>query len=504
MNRWTFHNIPLLPLLVLQACITVGPDYRAPEIHLPDQWSAGPESDLFSTEANPERISKWWSALSNEALSNVIEAAVTNNPSLKESLARVTEAMARRGLARSNRFPKIDASGAASSVTSKSESTSPVTPSDLLQSRDPGALLAAESLKDQSDTSTRSLYEAGLAARWEIDLFGGIARSVEAADADLNASHATHRDLLISLLSEIALAYVELRTFERRLTIAVRNLKAQEETLQLVRWRVEAGLVGGLDEEQALLNVQTTQARIPPIEQGISESRNRIAALSGFRPDAIPDGLLDPLARGKIPVPPARIAVGIPADLLRRRPDIRQAERELAAETARVGVATAELYPQFHLPGSITYQSASPGGETRTGSLGIGFNWNLFSAGAIRRNIDIANARVKQRLYQYESTVLGALEETESALAAYAGEENHRRSLGLAVGSAESVARLTEQKYAVGLSDFLEVLQAQQNLLSLQDQLAVSEGESASRFIRIYRALGGGWVPEPDGEDRAE
>ncbi|MBI4825150.1 MAG: efflux transporter outer membrane subunit [Nitrospirae bacterium] len=455
----------------LSGCVTVGPDYVSPKISAPDKWNAG--TDVRSDDA--ATLEKWWSTLNDPELTSLIERAVNSSLGIREAKARVREARARRGISSAELFPTVDASGSAQ--------------------------------RSRSSSGTENdFYSIGFDAGWEIDLFGGVRRSVEAADADLEASEEELHDVLVSLLAEVSLNYVDVRLYQARIAIAESNLAAQTETYQIAGWRNEAGLVSGLDVEEAMYNLEKTRSQIPALRSGLEQAMNNIAVLLGKDPGALYAELSEQRA---IPVTPVEIAVGLPADLLRRRPDVRQAERRLAAQTARIGVATAGLYPQFSLSGSIGLEALELDDlfsyGNRTFGIGPGFRWNIFDAGSIRKNIEVQNALQEQALIQYETAVLEALHDVKNALTAYAGEQVRRQSLLNGSNAAERAVKLAQEQYSSGLIDFQALLTAQQSLLSLQDQLAGSDAEVTSNLIRLYKALGGGWTSlTPAAEDQGE
>jgi NodT family efflux transporter outer membrane factor (OMF) lipoprotein len=339
------------------------------------------------------------------------------------------------------------------------------------------------------------LYDVGFDAGWELDLFGGVRRSVEAAGASLEASQEGLHDVMVSLLAEVALNYVEVRSFQTRLSLAEANQRAQEQTYGMVVTRSQTGLTSNLDLEQARYNLEETRSQIPLLQTGLEQAKNRLSVLLGQNPGSLKEELAE---RKAIPLPPLEIAVGVPADVMRRRPDIRKAERELAAQTAVVGVATARLYPRFTLAGSIGLEALSVTSlfERESGTFGLGpsFQWNLFDAGRIRQNIEVQNAIQEQALIRYEASVLKALAEVEDALTGYAEEQVRQRSLKAASGAARRAVDLAEDQYRSGLTDFQNVLNGQRALLSLQDQLAQSQGAVTSHLISLYKALGGGWT----------
>lgn len=454
--------------LSIAGCAAVGPDYISPEVSVTGHWNTDLKGGLTGGSMDTQTPASWWTTLNDPTLTNLIERAVKDNLDLKEAMARVREARARRGISAADRFPTIDATGSASS---------------------------GRSSEDTGSGKSRELYAAGFDAGWELDLFGGVRRSIEAAQADLEASREDFRDVLVTLLAEVALNYVETRTFQTRLAVAEANLKTQTETYELTGFRFEAGLTTALDVEQAKYNLENTRSKIPTLRSSLEEARNRLAVLLGTHPGAID---ADVSERKPIPTVPLEIAVGVPAQVLRRRPDIRRAERNLAAQSARIGVATAELYPKFSLLGSIGLEALSAGDlfstANRTYSIGPKFSWSIFDAGAIRQNIEVQNALQEQSLIQYESAILAALEDVENALKAYAEEQLRRQSLAEATQAAQNAVDLALTQYSSGLIDFRDILDAQRSLLSFQDQLADSEGTVTSNLIRLYKALGGGWT----------
>jgi NodT family efflux transporter outer membrane factor (OMF) lipoprotein len=454
--------------MLLSGCFAVGPDYKTPDRSAPADWSQSLLGGVTAAVPDAEALALWWSALGDPDLSNLIERATAGNLDLKTAQARVREARARRGIAQAGLFPTLDAGGSAT--------------------RTGGG-------EQIGGGETRELYRLGFDASWELDIFGRVRRSVEAAQGDLEASEADYHDVLVTLVAEVALNYVEARTLQAQLQVAEENLKSQQETLQLTQWRFEAGLVSRLDVEQARSNFESTRAQLPRLRSAIEEAKNRLAVLLGGFPGAL-EGQLAP--RKPIPEAPIEVAIGVPAETLRRRPDVRRAERQLAAQTARVGVATADLYPTFSLPGSIGLEALTTHNffstANRAWSIASRFSWPIFHGGAIRQNIEAQNALQEQALNQYEATVLTALEEVENALVAYGEEQNRRQALAEATDAAQLAAELARNQYASGLIDFQSVLDAERSLLTFQDQLAQSRGQVTSNLISLYKALGGGWT----------
>jgi len=453
----------LLPALMLLAgCVTVGPDYVAPETNAPPAWNAATGGSLKAGRADPEELAHWWETFQDPVLTSLIDRAVKGNLDLKEASARVREARARRTAAGAGLLPALDST--------------------------------ASFQRSGDSESVRNLYSAGFDARWEIDLFGGVRRSVEAADADLQAASEAMNDTLVTLSAEVALNYVEVRTFQSRLETAEANLALQQETYRIEQSLAQAGLSDALALQRARSNLESTRALIPSLRASLEEAKNRLAVLLGEHPGAVHKEFA---LHGPVPLVPPAISIDAPADILRRRPDVRQAERELAAQSARVGVAMAELYPRITLNGSIGLSAVSSGdlltAGSRTFSYGPRITLPIFSAGSIRAGIEARSALQEQALIRYESSVLTALEEVENALNAYAQELERRSALQESAQAAQEAAELAEYQYRSGLVDFTALLDTQRSLLSAQDELVRNSGALTSNLVRLYKALGGGW-----------
>ena len=463
-------------VFLLSGC-AVGPNYVRPVTPEPAAWSARSAGES-SSPADDATIATWWTLLGDPLLTELVQSAVTQNPGVLEARGRVRQARAQRQVARADFLPTVKAS---TGVTESRQSD---------KSFGGGG--------SGSGNRNRTLYQVGFDSTWEIDLFGATRRSVEAATADLAASEENLRDVLVSLVGELALTYVDLRRTQAQLTIAENNLETDTETYQIAEWREQAGLTTTLDVEQARTSLEETRSRIPALRTSIKQTENRLAVLTGTPPEAIDDRFAE---QKPIPVAPLAVAVGVPADTLRRRPDVRRAERELAAETARVGVATAARYPSLNVAGSIGLEALSPGGLFSAGadaaSVAATLAQTVFDFGRISGNIEAQDAVREQAAARYQSVVLTAFEDVENALVAFAEEQERRSALAEAVAAAERAALLSRDQYTSGLVDFETVLVAQRSLYSLQDQLASSEAEVTADLIRLYKALGGGWTPEP-------
>ena len=448
--------------------MTVGPDYRRPETKTPETWSVELKTGL--TEAKPlsEVLSRWWTRLNDPVLSDLMEQSRTNNLDVRQAEARLREARAQRGVAKADLFPTLAASAAAS---------------------------RSRSSEMNGESTTYDLFSNGFDASWELDLFGKKRRALEAADATLQASQEDLSDVLVSLFAEVALNYVEVREYQLRLSLTESNIAARAETCDITRWRYEAGLTTQLDVDQARLSLEQARSDIPTLQTSLEQAKHRLAVLLGQSPGALKELLAESKA---IPVPPLEIAVGVPADVLRRRPDVRRAERKLAAQTAQIGVAKAARYPSFSLLGSIGLESLTLNdlysSGARTAKAAANATWTLFDFGRIRKNIEVQTALQEEALGLYEATVLTALEDVENALVAYANEQTRRRSLEVAAQAGQSAFGLARDQYLSGLVDFQTVLDMQRSLLTVEDQLAASDGKVTSNLIRLYKALGGGWT----------
>ena len=463
--------IVFLTLIIsLNGCVMVGPDYVRPDIEVSKEWKNQPEN----SNTNTDTLSEWWKAFDDPKLSKLIEMAVKNNLDLKKAQASIREARARKGLAKAGLFPTIESSG--STTRSKSsENTGSVT-------------------SGNSSAITSDLYSLGFDASWELDIFGGVRRSVEAAQANLDASQENMRDVLVTLLAEVAKNYIDVRTYQSRIAIAEEVLRTQEETYQLILWRNEAGLSDQLSVQQARYNLENTRSSIPTLRTGLEQAINSIAVLLGEQPGKVHNELSK---REPIPLAPRNIATGAPADILRRRPDVRKAERDLAAQTAKIGVATADLYPKFTLSGSIGLQSISTGNLFLSGSRNYSFGPNItipiFSGGATLKNIEIQSALQEQYLMAYKTAILNALKDVEDSLAAYEQEQKRMQALNDAARAAREAVKLAGDEYQAGLISFSDVLESERSLLTYENNLAVSEGTVTTNLISLYKALGGGW-----------
>jgi len=454
-------------LLAFAASCTVGPDYQPPEITtLPAAYREGGTG----LTADPADLTKWWKQLGDPMLDKLVERAANQSLDLKEALARVNELRALRGATAAELWPTVDARAG-------------------YQRRQDSENTPFGSFATDFDS-----YTAGIDASWEIDLWGRVSRSIEAADADLQSEVETLRGVLVSVIGEVAANYVQLRSLQERVVIAKNNLALQERTLALVEARFSSGLVTERDVAQARANVSATRARVPALEIQARAAENRLAVLLGMAPGALAAELA---AAAPIPVPPVKVAVGVPSDVVRRRPDIRAAERQLAAETARIGVAEGDLYPRLSLFGTFGFESDEVktlfDGDSFTMGVGPAIKWNIFDAGRIRNRIDAQDARTKQALARWERTVLIAVEEVENAMTGFVREQVRVAHLREAATQARRAADVASAQYTSGLTDFQNVVDFERATAELEDQLTQSRALITNNLIALYRALGGGW-----------
>ncbi|MFN0007859.1 MAG: efflux transporter outer membrane subunit [Planctomycetota bacterium] len=459
----------IVPIL-LASCTTLGRDYEPPVIDVPDTWS-GLESQWLAPDA--PALARWWRQLDEPLLDDLIEQALTRGPDLREALARVRRARAVAGIVEGELRPALDLEA---SVVRRDESDST-----------PFGAFAPEA----------TTHRFGLAASWEVDLWGRVRRSIEAVEADLDATLEDARAVAVLVAAETATAYVDLRAFQNRLAIARTHLALQEDSLALVRSRYEAGLVDERDVAQAATNVEATRARVPALEIGTRRAENRLAVLVGRAPGYLGQALQELRA---LPRAPERVAVGVPADLLRRRPDVRRAERALAAEVARIGVAQADLYPRLTLAGDLGLATTRVGDlfESDSGAWGLGpsLRWSLFDGGRLRARVEAQDARAEEAMIAWEHTVLRALEEAENSLTSYVRGHERRRSVEAGAAQARRAVGLARTQYREGLADFQVVLDSERVGAELDDQVATSDADLLADLVALYAALGGGFGEE--------
>ncbi len=462
-----------MPLLLgaLAGC-TVGPNYRPPApaaIGVPAQFSGPVETQVVEAD-----LTHWWTLFGDPMLDELVREGVAGNLDLRQAVARVDASRARYQVARASMFPFLDANAAANR--------------NLLSQNTEFAVKETGEFND---------FTVGVAASWEVDVFGRVRRSVESATALEEATEADQRDVLIVLCADIASSYVTLRTLQQRLAVARANLASQEEIFRLTQTRFELGLSSGLDVAQATQVLATTRTIIPPLELAFTIEINRLSVLLGEQPGSLRDRFV---ASAPIPHPPDTIAIGLPVNLLRQRPDIRRAERNLAAATARIGVAVGDLYPRFTLLGTFALDASQIQNlfkpDSRTFGVGPQMVWNLFDTGRLRAVVHAEEAVTAQALAQYELQLLVALQEVENALAAYGRTREERGAVEDAVAASSLSLELATLLYKDGVVDFQNVLDAQRTQLDFEERLAITDGNVVRSVVQLYLALGGGWDPD--------
>jgi len=443
----------LVPFLT-SGCLTVGPDYEPP-------------APPLLGDAEFETPAEWWASLEDPLLTELIGDAIAQNPDLKSAVAAVRAARAQLGIVRASLGPQVDVRG---SLTSSSPS---------------------ESVPMAIDGD---LYSAGFDALWELDIFGGVRRTREAAAAFLEGQAASLADVEVTLAAETAQAYVQVREVQQRHRVARENLELQQQTFDLLQSKFDSGLINELVLQQAKANLESTRAAVPVLETAVERALNALTVLTGAMPGTLHDRLAE---TRKIPEATMADVTGIPADLLRRRPDVRVAERSLAEQTARIGIAKSDYFPKLTLTGSIGVEALSFSGlsdsPNETTSFGPSIRWAIFRSGQIRNNIKVREAAQEQALAAYEKSVLSAVQETRDALTAFRNEQLRLEALTAAADAARTAAEMAADRYESGLEPFDTVLESQRVQLQLEDQQVQSRSESTLSVIRLYKALGGGW-----------
>ena len=459
--------------LLLAGCV-VGPNYQAPRASAPVKWT----TPLGAGETDaPLALADWWRSFNDADLDRLETAAVESNLTLRAAEQHVREARAERDFVAGGRWPSAGTTVAYSNNDYGANNFPPLPPGSPI---------------------TFNLYSVGFDAAWELDLFGGVHRAVEASNAQLGAAQYARRDVLISVLAEVARSYIEARGYQERLKITRRNISAQADIVELTRSRYRSGLSTDLDVEQATALLTATQAQLPALESGYAQSVHELSVLVGAQPGA----LIERMSRVQpIPLTPPVIPVGLPAELLRRRPDVERAERELAAATAEIGVARADLFPKFSLTGGVGLVSISESRwleyASRYWAAGPGIEWNLLEGGRLRANVRVQQARAAQAFDSYRQTVLTALEDAEDALVGYAKEQSRRQSLAQSERASAAALHLATELYRSGLTDFLTVLDSERTLYGAQDALVESTRAASLDLVQLYKALGGGWEQQP-------
>lgn len=451
----------------------VGPNYAKPAAPIAEQWIDFNDPRVIS-EAHYVDDAAWWTAFGDPALDQLMQASFSENLSLRAASLRVLEARAQRAIAAGTLLPQSqEAFGQYQRV----------------QLSNAGNAFGIPVLPFRNFDNWATGFNVG----WELDVWGRIRRDLESANANLDASVEDYDDVLVCLLAETAAAYTEMRAFEQRLAYARTNVEAQQGSLDIAKSRFDNGAVSELDVAQARSNLAQTQALVPVLAKGRRLANNRLCVLLGMPPR---DLRLE-LGQGQIPRAAPEVVVGIPAELLRRRPDVRRAERQVAAQSAKIGVAVADLFPAFRINGTLNWQAQRlPDLFTAAamgGTIGPSFNWNILHYGRIRNNIRMQDARFQELAVAYQQAVLEANAETEDAIVCFLEAQNRVKALAEGVAATTRSVELAMAQYREGAIDFNWVFNLQSTLVQQQDQLATAEAEVATSLVRIYKSLGGGW-----------
>lgn len=461
----------------------VGPNYGRPAAPIADQWIDADDAAVKSERAD---YSRWWSVFDDPTLDQLVQAACVQNLSLKIAGLRIIEARAQRGIAAGNLFPQgqeVDAS---------------YTRGKYSNNMYPFGMFPGNRAFDD--------WVIGFSAAWEADIWGKIRRGLESADANLDAQVENYDDVLVILQGDVAASYIQLRTIEEQITFTRENIRLQRSSLGIAQRRFDAGLVGELDVHQAGAQLAVTESALPQLEEAHRRVQNALCVLLGMPPGTLQDELGE---SRPIPAAPAEVVVGIPADLLRRRPDVRRAERQAAAQSARIGIAESELYPQFTISGTIELDSQQLGDLVNArsvgGRVGPGMKWNVLNFGRIRNNVLAEDAKFQQAAVAYQNTVLAANKETEDAIVSFLREQQRVKALTRAVDEVNKALKISTRLYEEGLVDFQRVLDSQRDAVTQQDSLAQSRGKVATNLVAVYKAIGGGWMMRltsaaPEGE----
>lgn len=482
----------LLVLLVCailpSSCTKVGPNYVRPETSVSPNWLDGQDARL---ETDPAQSGAWWKVFNDSVLNRLIERAYHDSLSLKIAGVRVLEARAQLGITVGFLYPQTQQ--ASGSVTYNR-----IPSAGGLGS---GSTSGVNNTSGSGSSSGFSYWrdQIGLDVAWEIDFWGRFRRAIESDEANLLSFVADYDSTLVSLIGDVAGYYIQIRTLEKRLEIAWQNLDIQRESLRIAETRLTGGVSTERDVEQARTLLFNTQAAIPNLEAQLQQAKNALSVLLGLPPG----NLMGILAGASgIPAPPPTVAVGIPADLLRRRPDVRSAELQAVAQSAQIGVAKADLFPAFSLNGSFGFTSTDAGRSnlsdmfrrrSRFVSTGPAFQWNILNYGRITNNVRLQDARFQELLISYQNTVLQAQQEVENYLAGFLRAQENADSLSQSAQAARRSLDLAVVQYQQGSTDFTTVLTAQQALLTAQDSFATALGAISGNLIGVYRALGGGW-----------
>jgi NodT family efflux transporter outer membrane factor (OMF) lipoprotein len=485
-----FEVIALVAALLAFSGCMVGPDFVRPKTTVSPSWlDAGDQR----VKTGPSEFRNWWNAFNDPALDRLVEQAYRENLPLRTAGVRVLQARAQLGIAIGDFFPQTQQGIGSVQYNRTSD-------------RSTTAAVAAAAPGGSATSFDYWQSQLGLQASWELDFWGKFRRTIQSADASLLSTLADYDNTLVTLTADVANSYITIRTAEERIRIARENVGTQEESLKIAEARFKYGTVTQLDVEQARTSLLNTQATIPPLETQLRQARDALSVLLGMPPSDLTDFLG---GSSGIPVSPPQVIVGIPTDLLRRRPDIRSAELQAAAQSAQIGVARADLFPAFSLTGNLVLLSTNLGSfqlsdmfrwGSRSVQAGPTVQWNIFNYGQITNNVRVQDAKLQALLLTYQNAVLSAQQDVEDNLAAFLRAQDRAQLLAQSVTSAQTAVTLAIRQYREGVTDFTTVLTAQQALLNQQDSLASTLGTISTSLVGVYRALGGGWEIREDQE----
>jgi len=473
---WALATVICFVVFTANGCM-VGPDYHAPQSVVPTEWAGIEKTPTYQSSVATMQaadLTAWWKQFNDPTLNVLVDEALRTNLNLSMAEARLRQARAIRGIAIGGLWPSVTISGS-------------------YQRLHPAGVILPNT----------DIYQAGFDAVWELDIFGGLRRNVESASANIEAAIENIRDAQVSLIAEVALDYIQLRGFQQRIVIAQNNLKSQRHTAEITRKLLNVGFASALDVANAEADVATTESQIPVFETSERQTIYALSVLLAKLPASLMKQLLP---AGDLPTIPAQVPVGLPSDLLRRRPDIRSSEAQLHAATAQIGVAVSDLFPSFSLTGSMNWSSNLLrtwwNESNRSSAIGPSVTWPIFQGGAIISNVRLQEVLRDQAFITYQETVLAAFQDVENSLVAFDKEQLHRKWLQNSVDANRKAVDLSMQLYIEGQIDFLNVLVAQRSLYASEDELVQSKQSIATDLIALYKALGGGWESEPSKETK--
>ena len=465
--------------LMLAGC-AVGPNYHAPQANPPPAFAAAAPANAAASEAqstDPADLAHWWHALKDPELDSLVDRAIQANPDIQMALSRLQQVREQEAVLVGDALPAVSASGFSGRGSGSDLSRAGVAP----------ALRAGDNKGDLAQIR----QVAGFSASWELDLFGGYRRAIEAGRYDIEAAAWARNAILTSVIADVAKAYVDLRGLQMRRSILQQNVAAAQQFHDFEQARFDRGLTNELDLQLATRELDRLQSQLPLLESAIKALQYRLAVLLGRYPEELSSELA---TTGDLPALPESIRTGLPLDLLQRRPDIRQAERQLAATTARIGIATANLFPHVDVLGALGTQSATNSAQgSHIWAFGPSVYWPLLDFGTLDALVSVADLKAHEQLINYRKTVIGAVQDADTAIADYAAQQQRLQRLTEAITASARSVELAAQRYDRGLTDFLNLIDARRQLYGLEDEYTAAQQSAAESFVLLYKALGGGW-----------